>query len=372
MTLRRSFVHTISYNFAALTALAACACGGGSDEPTSGAGAAGGAGGSLAGGTGGISGGGAGGSLSGGAGGTSGVTTGGAGGVITTGGAGGVSSGGAAGFGTGGTAGIGTGGGAGVGGTAGTSGESACLDGITNYTTAGPFTYTTARSGQVNLWIPNVPAGCKVPITHLANGTGASCASYAAILQRLASHGFLTTCYENTNTGQGTQCLTAVQTALDNYPELAAKKVGSTGHSQGGGGAIMCVYRVEQQFGTEIQIVGHAMEPASGFGDSPANWASLYGQIRSPIFLFNGSVDTLVSASWVRQAFDALGDGIEAYWYQADGASHIPIPTSWTQESTVAWFRWKLLGDRQACEYFKAMPNGTSWTLQGSQNDTGC
>jgi hypothetical protein len=267
---------------------------------------------------------------------------------------------------------VSTGGGPGVGGTAGTSPESACLDGITDYAGAGPFTYTTARSGSVNFWVPNVPAGCKVPITHLANGTGASCASYAAILQRLASHGFLTTCYENTNTGQGTQCLTAVETALTNYPDLALKRVGSTGHSQGGGGAIMCVYRVEQKYGTEIQIVGHAMEPASGFGDSPANWTTLYGEIRSPIFMFNGSVDTLVSASWVRQAFDALNDGIEAYWYQADGASHIPIPTTWTQESTVAWFRWKLLGDRQACEYFKNMPNGNSWTLQDSQNDSGC
>ena len=121
-----------------------------------------------------------------------------------------------------------------------------------------------------------------------------------------------------------------------------------------------------------LTIVGHAMEPASGFGDSPANYASLYAQIRSPIFMFNGSVDTLVSQSWVGQAFNALDDSVEAYWYTAMGASHIPIPTRWTQESTVAWFRWKLLGDAQACDYFKNMPNGNDWDLRQAQAETAC
>jgi hypothetical protein len=301
------------------------------------------------------------------------------GGAMPTGGSGGTSTGGVPEIPLGGSGGIGAGA-DGVGGSAGGSdGEPPppplgdhCLDGITNYTTDGPFTYTTSTSGQVKFWVPNVPAGCKVPIVHLANGTGATCSTYGAILQHLASHGFLTTCYENTNTGQGTQCLTAIQTALSEYPDLADNKVGSTGHSQGGGGAIMCVYRAEQEFGDEITIVGHAMEPAHGYGDSPANYATYYGQIRSPIFMFNGSSDGLVSATWVGQGFSALDDTVEAYWYEAIGAAHIPIPTRWTEESTVAWFRWKLLGDSQACEYFKNMPNTADWDLQGSQSETGC
>lgn len=250
--------------------------------------------------------------------------------------------------------------------------DSHCLAGIANYTTDGPFSFSSARSGSVNIWVPDVPSGCKVPIVHLANGTGARCSTYGSILEHLASHGFLTTCYEDTNTGQGTQCLTAIQTALAEYPDLADTKVGSTGHSQGGGGAIMCVYRAEQEYGDSIDIVGHAMEPAHGYGDAPANYASLYAQIRSPIFMFNGSSDSLVSSSWVSQGFNALDDGIEAYWYEAVGAAHIPIPTRWTEESTVAWFRWKLLGDTQACEYFKNMPNTSDWDFQDSQNETEC
>jgi hypothetical protein len=134
----------------------------------------------------------------------------------------------------------------------------------------------------------------------------------------------------------------------------------------------MCVYRTEQAHGSAIQIVGHAMEPAHGYGDAPSNYASLYAQIRSPIFMFNGSADGLVSATWVGQGFTALSDTVEAYWYEAMGAAHIPVPTRWTEESTVAWFRWKLLGDQQACQYFKNMPNSSDWNLRDSQAETNC
>jgi predicted alpha/beta-hydrolase family hydrolase len=247
-----------------------------------------------------------------------------------------------------------------------------CLDGITNYKEKGKFTFKTETSGAVKIWVPDVPAGCKVPVVHLANGTGASCSSYGAVLTHLASHGFLATCYENTNTGQGTQCIMALETTIMKHPELADNKIGSTGHSQGGGAAFMCLQRAEEKWGDAKIYAGHSMEPASGFGDSPANWASFYAKIKSPMFMFNGSSDILVSASWVGDAFNALPDTTESYWYEATGAAHIPVPTSWTQESAVAWFRWKLLGDKAACEYFKKMPDGDQWNLRKKQAEKGC
>jgi len=59
----------------------------------------------------------------------------------------------------------------GASGDGGTNAQGSCLDGITDYEDAGPFTFTTTMSGSVNFWIPAVPAGCKVPVIHLANGT---------------------------------------------------------------------------------------------------------------------------------------------------------------------------------------------------------
>jgi hypothetical protein len=47
--------------------------------------------------------------------------------------------------------------------------------------------FGTATSGSVRFWVPDVPAGCKVPVIHLSNGTTLTCADYAGILERLAS-----------------------------------------------------------------------------------------------------------------------------------------------------------------------------------------
>lgn len=246
-----------------------------------------------------------------------------------------------------------------------------CLDGITNYKTKGKFTYKAETSGRVKMWVPAVPAGCKVPVIHLSNGTGATCSAYGSSLEHLASHGFLATCYEDTNTGPGTECIMALETAIMKYPELADKKIGSTGHSQGGGAAFVCLARAEEKWGADYIYAGHAIEPASGFGDSPRDWATYYKKIKSPMFMFNGSADALVSSGWVGQAFNAMGD-TEKYWYEATGAAHIPVPTRWTSESTVVFFRWKLLGDKAACEYFKKMPDGPDWAPKMVKNAKDC
>jgi hypothetical protein len=170
----------------------------------------------------------------------------------------------------------GTGGMAGATGMAGASGtgtpptggmgESACLDGITTYDAAGPFMYENKNMGSVKMWVPKVPAGCKVPLVHLNNGTGASCANYQNVLNRFASHGFITLCYENANTGAGAYGVTAIDTAMKAFPDLYSKKIGSTGHSQGGQAAFTTLALAEAKWGEEFTYAGLAMEPASGFG----------------------------------------------------------------------------------------------------------
>lgn len=249
--------------------------------------------------------------------------------------------------------------------------EASCLDGITDYAAAGPFEFEATRSGAVNVWVPAVPAGCKVPVLHFANDTGTTCSVYRAILERLASHGFLTSCYESPQSGAGAHCMTALETAFAEHPDLAGSAIGAAGHGLGGGVAFLCVQQAEERWGGAMTIAGHAIAPESGTGDAP-DWMARYGEIASPMFVFNGSADMLVPKSWVQQAFDALDDGVEAYWYEAMDAPHVPVPTSWAQESAVVWFRWKLLGDAAACEHFKAMPDGDQWDLQASQNDDGC
>lgn len=259
-----------------------------------------------------------------------------------------------------------------------------CLEDITDLSPgAGPFSVSrdtlTVMDGltyaSIKMWVPNVPGGCKVPIVHLANGTGATCSGYAPVLENLAEFGFIAACYEDTNTGQGDQAIVAVEAALSEYADIAdPDKIGFTGHSQGGGATFMAVYRAEEKWGTSKTFSGLAMQPASGYGDSPADWQSYYAQIESPMSMFNGTYDTLVYASWVEMAYDALPDDNFKVWYTATGldSTHIPVPNDPTQEMSIPWFRWTLLGDSNACEEFKNLPNQLDWSLAESANMPPC
>jgi hypothetical protein len=316
-------------------------------------------------------------SIAGGAGGLGGAS-GAAGGVGAAGGntAGSAAAGGSASGGAGAGAANGGAGGSSGGGASEPVGHGACLDGIRDFDKPGPFKTTTKRQGAVNFYVPGVPAGCKVPIIHLANGTGASCSTYSASLQRLATHGFLGACYESTNTGAGDQGLKALDTALATFPELVDNKFGSTGHSQGGQAAFTVLALAEKKYGERFTYAGLAIQPASGFGAQPTGttWQALYGAIRSPLFMWSGlGTDGLVSQAWVQQAYDATSKTVEAYFWTARGANHIPVPNGETQQIAIPWFRWKLLGDQAACRAFAAIPkNDAKWAQVAAKNQQAC
>jgi hypothetical protein len=247
---------------------------------------------------------------------------------------------------------------------------------LTDYANDGPFTVQTSVMNSINFYVPMVPSGCKVPVIHLANGTGATCSVYQPALNRLATQGFLTTCYENTNTGAGDYGLTALDTALMMFPNLADNRFGSTGHSQGGQAAFVTLALAEKEHGSSFIYAGLAMEPASGFGSQPSGgtWQQLYAEIKSPMFMFSGlNTDGLVSQAWVQQAYDATSPNEEAYFWTKQGATHIPVPNGEEEEISVPWFRWKLLGDQAACRFFKAIPmNNTKWAEVASKNAQQC
>lgn len=247
-----------------------------------------------------------------------------------------------------------------------------CLEGIDASDLSGPYDFDYDSSGRVNLYVPEVPSGCRVPVVHVANGTGATCSMYNDLLGALASHGFLAACYEDTNTGAGDQGLEAIEVARARYPNLVSNKIGSAGHSQGGMAAFTVLANAEDAFGPSFTYAGLAMQPASGFGETPwGGWRPRYASIESPMFMFSGSADILVSASWVQSGFNALSDDVEAYFWEKFGSTHIPVPAGDAAEVGIPWFRWKLLGDQDACEDFYALLNG-AWSVQDEQNAVSC
>jgi len=73
------------------------------------------------------------------------------------------------------------------------------------------------------------------------NGTGTTPTSYRALLSHWASWGFIVVAANTTNAGTGRAMLSCLdwlqRSSLAPYADLS--KVGASGHSQGGGGAIM-------------------------------------------------------------------------------------------------------------------------------------
>jgi len=251
-----------------------------------------------------------------------------------------------------------------------------CLDGVTDYGKAGPFTFKKRTSGLVRMWVPDVPKGCKVPMVHLANGTGGWCGVYAPSLERLASHGFLALCFESPITGSGDLGIIAFERALKLYPDLADYRFGSTGHSQGGQAAFVVLQYAEAKWGSKGVYAGLAMQPASGFGAQPLAglWPQIYAKIKSPMFMFSGlGTDGLVVEPWVSLAYLALSSKVEKYHWAKLFSTHIPVPNREEQQISIPWFRWKLLGDKKACEAFKAIPKkDPTWLVQASKNVQSC
>ena len=251
-----------------------------------------------------------------------------------------------------------------------------CLSGISDYDKPGPFTYKWLYKGLVKMWVPNVPKGCKVPMVHLSNGTGAFCDIYKPVLERLASHGFLALCFQSPLTGTGNPGMIAFETALKAFPGLADYRFGSAGHSQGGQAALVTLQYAEAKWGSKGRYAGLAMQPASGFGLPPLTglWPVIYAKIKSPVFMFSGLImDGLVPTPWVQAAYLALNNKTEAYHWMRVLSLHIPTPDRETMQIAIPWFRWKLLGDTKACEHFKAIPKkDLLWIVRAQQNVPSC
>lgn len=130
----------------------------------------------------------------------------------------------------------------------------------------------------------------------------------------------------------------------------------------------------EEKWGEQGVYAGLAMQPASGYGDQPdqGSWQEIYAQIRSPMFIFSGTSDTVVSRSWVERGFDALDDSVEAYHWVKEGGQHIPVPNGEERQISIPWFRWKLLGDQDACRAFKDIRNEQTWSEAAVQNEASC
>jgi dienelactone hydrolase len=166
----------------------------------------------------------------------------------------------------------------------------------------------------------------------------------------MESKGYHVECPNTSNTADGKACIATIE----KMRKAGIKKIGISGHSQGGGASFVCAQLAEQRWGGEYPVVG--VEPAHGFKLNGANITTIYPQIKSPTFQWYGTRDDLVRKSWVWRGYQLLES--EKYWLGAVGAPHVPIPYTWINDS-VTFFDWKLKGTDG--KEFKNLANTPRW-----------
>ena len=176
------------------------------------------------------------------------------------------------------------------------------------------------------------------------NGTGSSPTTYSGLLNHWASHGFVVAAAETSNAGTGEEmleCLDAVEGEFAGNVDM--DRVGASGHSQGGGGAIMA--------GQDERITATApMQPYTiGLGHDTSSQSNQNG----PMFLMSGSSDA-IAGSTLNQAPVFRRANVPVFWGTLQGAGHFePMGSAGDfRGPSTAWLRYYLMDDGDAAATF--------------------
>ena len=234
-----------------------------------------------------------------------------------------------------------------------------------NWAAPGPFAVTVEAGDSAHtIYRPTTlgQGGLRHPVIVWGNGTGATPQIYDGLLRHLASHGFVVAAANTANSGTGQEML-AGATFLTNennrpgsvyYQKIDADRIGATGHSQGGGGAIAA--GADPRIDATIPI-----EPGP-----QGNIATLH----SPMFILAGQFDFIVWPWLLVSPRYQQATQIPAIYGELGGASHFtPIGDGGGFRGMItAWFRFWLMDDAQARNTFFGATascricNDTAWS----------
>lgn len=215
-----------------------------------------------------------------------------------------------------------------------------------DYQVAGEYATTQEAGGRsCTVYRPrNLEGGHGVILW--GNGTGASPRTYSGLLRHWASWGFVVVAANTSSAGSGRDMLGCLgwleRSTLSAFVDFS--KVAASGHSQGGGGAIMA--GVDERVATTAPIQGYTL----GLGHNSSSQARQNG----PMLLLSGGSDTTVSPS-ANHAPVFRRANVPVFWATLRGASHFePVGDGGGYRPiTTAWFLFQLNGDTDAAEYFE-------------------
>lgn len=226
---------------------------------------------------------------------------------------------------------------------------------VADFEAPGPFETTTGPS----------PAGCTIhrptslgaadrlhPVILWGNGTGTTPSIYGGVLKHWASHGFIAAAAKTSNAGTGQEMLACLdyleqQHAKSDNPysgKVDLNRVGASGHSQGGAGAIMA--------GADARVIVTApLQPYINFipGGGAFDSGSITSQ-RGPMFLMSGENDSVAVPGFNQKpVFDKAT--VQVFWGTLKEANHTVTAIgniNGYRGPATAWFRLHLMNDESA------------------------
>jgi hypothetical protein len=241
---------------------------------------------------------------------------------------------------------------------------------VEDFGAPGPFATVNRGEGpNCTIFRPELigAGGLKHPIILWGNGTGTQPATYQVMLRHWASHGFVVAAANTPNAGTGQDMLAcldwlAEQNAASGNPysgNLDLAHVGTSGHSQGGGGSIMAGRD------PRITVTAPVQPYVRGLGFQSGAQAMQHG----PMLLLSGGVDAIADPVRNQQpVFDQVN--VPVFWATLEGAGHM-VPARGDsgpfRPATTAWFRYHLMGDRAAGAWFEGQNCGlcvsSDWSI---------
>ncbi|MGD9210299.1 MAG: hypothetical protein PVI90_05960 [Desulfobacteraceae bacterium] len=226
------------------------------------------------------------------------------------------------------------------------------------YAATGPYAVTTTSITGYRIYYPNEMEG-NHPIITWGNGTGAPTLSYNAFLRHLASWGFVVIASNSTMTQSGDEMVGGIDYLIKQnsnsdsifYNMLDTQSIGTTGHSQGGGGAINAA--------TDDRVTCTApLAPSPG----------QIRQVTCPTFLVAGSADMIVSAVLVRIMCYSPATAPTIFGI-IQGVGHMSFIGNGGQcrGYVTAWFMYHLQGDQVAQQAFAGdgeLFNNSNWEVE--------
>lgn len=209
-------------------------------------------------------------------------------------------------------------------------------------------------------------SGGKYPAVIFSNGTGVAGSQYSAVLEHLASWGFIVVATEEAYSWNGfssEMCLRRLRMLNETknvegwdtnpfFQHVDLDRIGAAGHSQGGVGVINAVTDME-----------HASMYRAAFIASPTNkelaaaleWPYEASKVKIPTFLVSstGQADEnmVVSLDGLQQIYGEIPDSVPKLMARRNDADHGDM-LYFADGYMTAWFLWQLCADETAAAVF--------------------